>query len=201
MISNTKFQNLLGLFILLVFIFSSCLRPDEEIIEDIDLCMNTANIVSFNIGAKQYELIKEFTSWKSAAQCAVRKGGYLVEINDEAEQDGVFKAIHPKISEYEELAAPDGDGGSYVWIGANNFVLEKRWVWDGDGDNKGINFWFGTEDGVPVDDLYNNWGPNPDISTDHNGVAMALTPWGRGFAGNWNDLRQHNTLFYVIEYD
>ena len=202
--NNYKMKNPLSRFIflgLLFFSVYSCERLEEVPQEEIDLCTSTENIISFNLGPKNYELMKELSTWKLAAACAVNKGGYLVEINSEAEQIGIFNAVSTNISDFGVLAADGGGGASYIWIGANNFVLEKRWVWDGDGDHKGENFWFGSSDGVPVNGLYNNWGVNPDISTDHNGVAMALTPWDKGEGGNWNDIRQHNKLFFVIEYD
>lgn len=192
---------LFKLFFLSILTFYSCNKTPEETKEIDDYCQDSDLVYSFNYEGKNYELFKVLTTWKLGATCAVRRGGYLVEINSKDEQNAIFRAIHPEISDIDKLITDDGGGGAYVWIGANNFVLEKRWVWDGNGDNKGVNFWHGSSDGVPVDGLYNNWGINPDISTDHNGVAMAITNWDRGNAGEWNDIRQQTGLYFIVEYD
>lgn len=166
-----------------------------------ETCVETTNVVTFLIEGKKYELVKEYKTWKDASVCAVRRGGYLTEINDKTEQDELYKLVGINVSEIENLKAFDGGGGAYVWIGASAFILEGVWTWDGNGDNKGPQFWQGDEDGDPVNSLYNNWGFEPDNSTDHNAVGMALTHWNRGSAGQWNDIQQENRLFFIIEYD
>jgi hypothetical protein len=58
----------------------------------------------------------------------------------------------------------------------------------------------GTTTGSAVGGLYNNWGNEPDDFYGQDGLAIALTNWPNGFAGEWNDVSQSNTLYYLIEY-
>lgn len=55
-----------------------------------------------------YEVVKELKSWSEAAACAVERGGYLVEIDSQADQDTIYGAII------------HGAGIAYVWIGASD---------------------------------------------------------------------------------
>lgn len=165
-------------------------------------CANTSNIYAFNYNSKTYEVVKENKSWVDAAACAVERGGILTEINDSAEQNAIFDALdnNANITTNNTLAA-DGGGGAYVWIGGNDIATEGNWVWDGNNDSTGTQFWQGDKTGNAVGGLYNNWGDEPDdYNNNQDGLALSLTNWPYGTAGQWNDVNHTNILYYVIEH-
>jgi len=164
-------------------------------------CADEANIVSFTFNGAIYEIVKENNSWVDAASCAVERGGYLVEINSQEEQDTVFSSLNLAGINTDNTIAPDGGGAAYIWLGANDIATEGAWIWDGDNNGEGIQFWEGDWNGTPVNDLYNNWGGEPDNWNNQDGLGMALTSWPYGVPGQWNDVDDGNTLYYVIEYN
>lgn len=175
----------------------------------------------FTHNEKAYRIITEKKTWQDAVSHAVSLGGYLVEINDEDEQNAVWDAIKngAKISVSYGIVT-DGGGVSYVWIGANDKNEEGKWLWDGDNDGEGINFWNGQGDagnktGVAVDNAFNNWGGKiqygfakepDDFQGKQDAAAIALSPWPleMGFLGKaseWNDISETNQLYFVVEFD
>ena len=188
-------------------------------------CTRPGNVFPFNFQGKKYEVVKELYSWSVASLCAVERGGYLVHINSKAEQDTVFSSIinGAKVSTtYKPVS--DGGGTSYVWIGATDKATEGKWLWDGNDDGTGKQFWTGQGlaglgDGVAAEGIYNNWGgaslnptnPNRRMEPDNYGAgqdcaAIALTRWpasagGLGVAGEWNDIAGSSALYFVVEYD
>lgn len=179
-------------------------------------CANTANIYAFSYSGKSYELIKEPKTWANAAACAVERGGRLVEINDAAEQNAVYNEVLASGVLPAYTSVPDGGGIAYVWIGATDQQSEGVWLWDGNNDNTGTNFWVGqgiagAATGAAVSGLYNNWGrgitgtgliaePDNYFNMQHVG-GMALASWPFGIAGQWNDIAATNLLYYIVEYD
>jgi len=166
-------------------------------------CASPDNIYAFTYDGKNYEVVREHRTWEEAAVCAVERGGYLAEINDELENAAIFDELINNASiDLSMTVAPDGGGASYVWIGGNDFATEGNWVWDGNNDGTATQFWMGDFTGAPVDGLYNNWGDEPDDFGDgQDGLGLALTDWPFGVAGQWNDISDANTIYYVIEYD
>jgi hypothetical protein len=183
-------------------------------------CADSSNIYTFNYSGKKYEIVKEMKSWAVAAACAVERGGSLLEINDAAEQDTIFKALinGAKISStYTQV--PDGGGTAYIWIGATDKITEGTWLWNGNNDSSGINFWngqgaAGAGGGSAVGGKYVNWGGTSkgtvnepdDFGANQDGGAIALAGWPLGTtmlgsAGEWNDISITNTIYYVIEID
>lgn len=161
-----------------------------------------SNTVPFTHEGKNYEIIKSKKSWTDAAAYAVSRGGYLVEINDISEQGAIYSKLQGASIDLSKTTASDGGGASYVWIGGNDLSSEGRWIWDGDNDQIGIQFWQGSFAGDPVDGLYNNWGNEPDnFSPGQDGLGLALTDWPMGTAREWNDLDVDNGLYFVIEFD
>ncbi len=160
-------------------------------------------------------------TWIEAASCAVERGGYLAEINSLEEQDTIYKSIIEGAgvpANYTMVA--DGGGIAYVWIGASDQAAEGTWIWDGDGDTTGINFWNGqgsngAGDGAPVNELFNNWGgsstgdPNePDNwGAGQDGAAIGLAKWPAGadftlgIPSEWNDISTDNELYFVVEHN
>ena len=164
-------------------------------------CVDTNNIYSFTYNGTDYEVVRENKTWTEASTCAVERGGYLAEINDQAEQTAVYDEVFDNAGiTASNTVAPDGGGASYVWIGGNDFATEGRWIWDGDNNTVGPQFWQGTSTGVPIGGLFNNWGNEPDdFGTGQDGLGLAITNWPLGLSGEWNDVDDANTLYYVIE--
>lgn len=168
-------------------------------------CASNVNIYTFFYDDTEYQIVKENQSWANASACAVEFGGYLAQIDSQAEQDAIFD----NLMNYAGIVigntvAPDGGGASYVWIGGNDIANEGIWIWDGDNDGNGDQFWQGTASGNPVGGLFNNWGNEPDNWNNQDGLGLALTEWPLGsgtlgVAGQWNDVDDSNTLYYVIE--
>ena len=164
-------------------------------------CADLTNIYSFNYAGKKYEIVKENKSWIDAAACAVERGGILADINSQQEQDTLYYHLQNAGIVVSNTVAPDGGGASYVWLGGNDIAEEGKWIWDGDNDGTGTHFWQGTSSGSSVGGLYNNWGNEPDnYNNNQDGLGLAITNWPLGSAGQWNDVKDTNTLYYIIEY-
>jgi hypothetical protein len=170
-------------------------------------CATETNIYSFTYDGHDYEVVKENKTWIDAAACAVERGGYLARINDVNEQNTVYDQVKNNAGiDISDTIAPDGGNASYVWIGGNDITTEGVWIWDGDNDGVGDQFWQGTSTGSPVGGLYNNWGNEPDDWNGQDALGLALTQWpigsgSLGSASQWNDIDDANSLFYIIEYD
>lgn len=165
-------------------------------------CADPANIFQFIYNDKSYEIVKQNMTWTEAAACAVERGGYLAEVNDQAEQDEIYEQLMNNAGiNPNNTIAPDGGGASYVWIGGNDIATEGMWIWDGNNDGEGPQFWQGTTSGGPVGGLYNNWGNEPDNWNNQDGLGLAITDWPLGVSGQWNDIDDGNDLYFVIEYD
>ena len=181
-------------------------------------CAQTSNIYTFMHEGKTYLIVKEMKTWANAAACAVELGGYLAEINNSDEQEAIYDEIisGANISP-NYTTVPDGGGVAYIWIGATDQAEEGKWLWDGNNDGAGINFWQGQGNagaggGHPVADAYNNWG-GASTGTRHepdnynglqDGAAIALRGWPSGsgtlgIEGEWNDINLTNTLYFVVE--
>jgi hypothetical protein len=201
---KTKLSTYLLLGFLLI-LFSSCGKEDD-VTDIIDECVSSDKIYSFTYNGKNYEIIKVNKTWPEAATCAVERGGFLVEINDVAENTALFNELTNNASiTNSETTAPDGGGASYVWIGGNDIATESTWVWDGNNDGTAIQFWQGNANGTAIDGLYNNWGNEPDdYGSGQDGLGLALTEWPLssgilGNAGQWNDVSHTNELYFLIE--
>lgn len=164
-------------------------------------CATNSNIYSFVHNGKSYEIVKENKTWINSAACAVQRGGILAEINDINEQNEIFNQLNSNAGiNVNNTTAADGGGASYVWIGGNDLSVEGNWIWDGDNDNIGTQFWMGDLNGSAIGGLYNNWGNEPDDYFGQDALGLALTNWPLGVAGEWNDVAHTNTLYFIIEY-
>ena len=162
--------------------------------------INPFLIHSFEFNGSNYEIILENQNWQNAASCAVSRGGKLVEINSQEEQDALFQEINNVFFDHANTVAPDGGGASYIWLGGNDASSEGNWVWNGNNDSHTSPFWIGTSNGTPVNGSYENWGNEPDNWNNQDGLAIAVTNWPLGQAGQWNDVFITNELYYIIEY-
>lgn len=185
----------LHLFAITLFVFHSADVAAQ--------CANASSVYSFDYDGKSYEIIKENKTWVTAAACAVERGGYLAEVNSAAEQDAIFAEITNAGIDPDATKAPDGYS-SYVWLGGNDIVQEGKWIWDGNNDAGSTQFWQGTVTGSAVGGLYNNWGNEPDNSasgTGQDALGLAVIDWPLGNAGQWNDVKHTNELYYIVEYN
>jgi hypothetical protein len=172
----------------------------------------------FQHGGHSYLVVQQERTWSGAAADAASRqfaglAGYLTIIESAAENSAIFDQLVANIplAEYANTQAPDGGNGYFVWIAANDLAVEGNWIWDGDGDGVGQLFYQGRGNagGMPVGGLYHNWGTynggpwEPDNGAgglqDAGGIALANYP--RGLAGQWNDVRADNTLYYIVEFD
>ena len=178
----------------------------------------TSNIYRFNYNGHTYEVVKENKSWTAAASCAVDRGGYLAEISDAAENTAIFNALTSTSAgiNISQTSTSNGGNAAYVWIGGNDIATERTWIWNGDNNGTSTQFWSGTKTGSTTNSAYTNWGTTggtqnePDnYDFNQDGLAIALNAWpthitagqGLGVAGQWNDIRDVETLYYLIEYD
>ena len=180
------------IFLLTLFPFSFTAISQE--------CADPASIDTLHFQGNRYELVKDNKTWPEAASCAMERGGYLAQIDSQDEQDSLYTLIVGLEIDETKTIAPDGGRASYIWLGGNDMGEEGRWIWDGDFDGSGPQFWQGTKSGYAVNGLYNNWGREPDNYNDQDALAMAITDWPLGKAGQWNDIKHTNSLFYLIEY-
>lgn len=163
-------------------------------------CANASNIHSFSYNGTSYELVKENKTWVNAATCAVSRGGILAEIDNVNEQNAIFSEISANGGiTNSNTVAPDGGGGAYIWIGGNDILTEGNWIWDGDNTGSSVQFWMGTSTGTAVGGLYSNWGNEPDNFGGQDALGLSLNGWPLGVSGQWNDVDETNTLYYLIE--
>jgi len=198
-----KTKSILYLFSLL-FIFISCKKDNEN--DNTEDCTSADKVYSFTYNGTSYDIVKITKTWKDAASCAVERGGYLAEINDEAENTALFNELANAGISNSSTVASDGGGASYVWIGGNDMASEGSWIWDGKNDHSGIQFWQGDSNGAPVGGLYNNWGNEPDdYENKQDALGLAITKWplslgNLGSPGQWNDVNEDNKLFFIVEH-
>jgi hypothetical protein len=199
------------------------------IFSPVRLCVPAACILALILPARAdftfvhnghtYLLSQTNRTWQAAATDAASRQfagttGHLAVIESSAENQAVFGQLLANITpaQFDNTRAPDGGNGAFVWIAANDIATEGAWIWDGDGNGAGTQFWQGTgASGSSVGGLYQNWGHFPTPTTQHepdNGAGglqdaagIGLANWPRGFAGEWNDVRADNTLWYLVEFD
>jgi hypothetical protein len=185
-------------FILLLLSSLACSNSNDS---ESTVVEADSTIATFTYNEKSYEIVKEAKTWEEAVSYAVNRGGYLAEINSAEEQTGIFSALTTSGT----IVLDDTNnqyGYAAVWLGGNDITTEGDWVWNGDNDATSVSFWSGAVDGVPVNDLYNNWGNEPDNNGDQDMLCMGLEDTPINEAGEWTDLDgSANTLFFVIEYD
>jgi hypothetical protein len=183
-------------------------------------CADPANVYTFTYSGRTYEVIRQKMNWQDAAACAVERGGYLVEINDAAEQAAVYDAIINGAGVSPTYTTVSNGGGiAYVWIGATDQQTEGTWLWDGNNTNTGAHFWSGqgangTGNGAAVGGAYTNWGgtstgtpKEPDnYGNGQHHAAIGLSGWPSGttmlgIAGEWNDIIGTSLVYFVVEKD
>ncbi len=174
---------------------------------------------NFSFNGTDYVIVKEMQNWSEAATWATDNDGYLAEINSVEEQTAIWNEVIANVPVDYTTVGTGGDI-AYVWIGATDQETEGTWLWDGNNDNTGENFWngqgaAGANDGSAVNGAYINWGgtstgtPNePDnffMAQHAAGIGMDAWPFGsggtHGIAGEWNDIEASNDLYFIVEYN
>ncbi|RYZ54836.1 MAG: T9SS type A sorting domain-containing protein [Sphingobacteriales bacterium] len=164
-------------------------------------CADVANIYSFTYGNHQYELVREKKSWSAASACAYARGGYLLSIDNAAEQQAIFSHLSDSAGiVHSNTIAPDGGGIPYVWLGGNDIAAEGNWKWE----HSGLQFWTGLTNGSAAGGLFTHWGTRNNREPDNylnkqHAAGLGLINWPNGFRGEWNDIDPANELYYVIE--
>ena len=182
--------------------------------------MEAPNIHNFTYNDQRYEVVKLKKTWEEAAAYAVDRGGRLVHISSVEENDAIYDAIINGAGVPDDyIAVLDGGGAAYLWIGATDKNEEGKWLWDGDNDGNGVNFWngqgkFGMGNGEARFGMYCNWGgmekkgsyyePDNYLEKQH-AAAMGISIWPQGnktgYPKEWNDLDMSDEIYFVIEYD
>ncbi len=168
----------------------------------------------FTHGGHSYQLVTTPRNWANAAADAASRqmfgrSGTLVHIDDQAENSAIITELLGAIpaGDFGDTIAPDGGRGSYVWIGATDRDSEGVWLWDGNNDGLGDQFWAGNRNGNSVGGLYNHWGHlngsqrEPDNYNEQDAAGISLNGWPLGAVGEWNDVGQENTLYYLVEFN
>lgn len=170
----------------------------------------------FSFDGHTYIVVKERKNWNDAAADALSRGGYLVEIGSQEEQNAVYKAIRDAGVSSSYTSVGDGGGVAYVWIGGKASA-SRAWTWHG----SGATFWNGNSGGSAAGESYVNWGGKssgsfnePDNFTEsslapngQDAAAIGLANWPQGsssplgVAGEWNDIASSNRVYYVVEVD
>ena len=147
-----------------------------------------------------YGLYKVAKTWNDAQVSAEGLGGYLVKVNSAAENTELFSVLSSQLSlaDLDNTWAADGGGSAYVWLGASDSVTEGSWKW--------------IADGTTLSTTRAEWGEGtrgtePDNYNNQDYLALGMENWpygsstgsGYGDAGEWNDLRGTNLLYYVVE--
>jgi hypothetical protein len=146
-----------------------------------------------------YQLIANPKTWESARADAITRGGYLVEIDDLAENEAIYSQLQGRAGSTATRAADGGDS-RYVWLGGTDRTNEGQWAW--------------SYSGRSISTGRSEWGSGalgsePDDFNGQDALAIGMENWpqgsstgsGYGNAGEWNDINESNLLFYVVEFD
>ena len=115
------------------------------------------------------------SSWEDAASYARSLDGFLVTVDDDAENTWLFETF----SSWDNTSR-------HLWIGLSDHSAEGEYRW---------------HDGTPF--LYRNWGDaQPSEGGDEHFVHIASTNMGNIMPGSWNDLEndpQYFPVYGVVE--
>ena len=165
-------------------------------------CADSTKIYSFSYDGHDYDVFKENKSWTDAVACALMRNGYLAEITSQGEQNAIFNELTNNAGINPSNTQNQFGTGS-IWLGGSDAITEGSWIWDGNNDGNGPQFWSGGPNGTAIGGYYTNWGispAEPDNSGGQDHLTMILKPTATNF-GLWNDLVATNQIYYLIEYN
>ena len=141
--------------------------PDDDEMSVLHTAVNPAN-------NNTYHLLTA-SSWEDAASYARSLDGFLVTVDDDAENTWLFETF----SSWDNTSR-------HLWIGLSDHSAEGEYRW---------------HDGTPF--LYRNWGDaQPSEGGDEHFVHIASTNMGNIMPGSWNDLEndpQYFPVYGVVE--
>ena len=158
-------------------------RPASKTV--IDTGHTDDNSYSFN--GHEYIVITEGLDFENAQKYAegyTNEQSYLAAIESQTENDFLFSILQQmEIT----TTASDGGGSVYVWLGGSDDKEEGKWESEGGQALK-----------------FTNWGSanglsEPDNYQEQDYMAMAVSDWPIGVAGQWNDLSGQNPLGFIVE--
>jgi hypothetical protein len=171
MANNRKRESLLTLLLLVLVGFGPLTMvasaDNSTGIEILETVVNPAN-------NNTYYLLSA-SSWSDAAEAARGLDGFLVTVDDAAEDLWL----------YETFAASENDT-RHIWIGLSDYDTEGEFRW---------------HDGTPF--TYRNWGEGQPVQgSDEDYVHITGTNMGSIMENSWNDLEddpQYFPVFGVVE--
>ncbi|XP_052817960.1 macrophage mannose receptor 1-like [Mya arenaria] len=124
----------------------------------------------FTIDNTCYELVNTTKSWTSAEDDCQRRGGHLVHIQDDVQQNRLYGVVKQYLHRH-------------VWIGLNDREAEEHFIWSS---------------GDPVN--YTNWHPGRDSPVPEFLLHEDCVRMDMSYTGQWDDVRCGDALGYICEF-
>ena len=162
--------------------------------------------ISTSLGS--YILVKTPKDFEEAQAASISLGGHLAEFETANEATAVWSEINAILtdlqSDFSDTRANDGGSAAYVWIGGSDgdttsTQTSSTWNWQ----------W--SESSTEIAKTRTEWGtgwggtePDNSRGVQHR-LALGLEDWSRGNpgkygnAGEWNDVRASNELWFLVE--
>ena len=158
-----------------------------------------------------YILVPLAVDFQTATAFSKQLGGNLVEFETIQESRALwrslieFEVINNIQEKFNETLATDGGNSAYAWIGGSDDNTESistssdwnwNWKWIESNNEISRSFLWGKGHNSSEPDDYEN--------SQHR-LAIGLEGWPKnnpgnyGFAGEWNDLREDNNLWFITE--
>ena len=143
---------------LIILLFTTILLSSTLFSQD---CVDEENVYEFSYHGKKYEFVKKKQNWHRANACADDRGGYLIVIEDQDENDGILEYLKNGFKQQYGFNILDEDvtTNHNIWTGGlQDFEL---WLWFYRNSKIPPPFHFFKRynyDGYPLNESYNNWG-------------------------------------------
>ncbi|KAK3508580.1 hypothetical protein QTP70_034019, partial [Hemibagrus guttatus] len=129
-----------------------------------------------SLGLKCYYFSTDKLNWTQGRDLCVEKGGHLVIITNQPEQEFVASQI-----------------GETHWIGLNDLETEGQWMWVNNQplNERGVTFWYRSPQGISEPD---NW--KEEDPAGENCVALGHE---EGFTNKWFDASCRKLKQFICE--